>query len=118
MSRSRGIEPTLIRPGLLPAILAAIALVVGIFLVGADAYLVVQFAVSILALIIAVYAVQGRKWRWLAPLMVVAVLWNPVLPLPFGGTLWLVAHVLAAAAVLAVGLFLRVSRPTASTPGG
>ena len=94
--------------------LAAVVLMVGVFLIDSGAYTVVRFVVSILALIVAVYAVQGRRWAPLLPLVAVAVLWNPVFPFTFAGTWWSAAHVLAAAALVAVGLFLRIPNPAAT----
>ncbi|MFD1716180.1 DUF6804 family protein [Amnibacterium flavum] len=96
------------RPGLLPGIIGAAACVAGLFVLEFDGYQIVRYLVSILALIIIVFAVQGRRWWWALPMVAVAVLWNPVLPFAFEGVLWAAGHIFAAAAFLAVGLFLRV----------
>lgn len=68
------------RAALAPGLLGAIILLAGLA-VGPDWYLYVRYAVSILALILCVFAVQARKWWWLAGLVPVAMLWNPVLPI-------------------------------------
>ncbi len=111
-----GRQQELIRPGLLPGILGAVAAMAGLMLLGSDTYLIVRFAVSILALIIAVYAFQGRKWLWLLPLLAIAVVWNPVFPLEFAGTMWRAAHVLVAGMLLAIGVFLRVPERHSTGP--
>lgn len=101
-------QPGELRPALLPGLLGAIATVIAIFLLGSDLYFAVRFIISILACIIAVFAVQGRAWWWLPVLVAIVVLWNPVVPFEFQGPLWSAAHILAAGALLAVGLFLKV----------
>ena len=106
------------RPCLLPAILGAAAALIGVFSVGSDAYLFVRYSVSILALIVVVYAVQNRAWLWLVPLLGIAVLWNPVFPLEFRSTWWLLAHLVAASALLAAGVFIRTRRERGTEPVG
>jgi hypothetical protein len=111
VSRRTDQPPPTIRPGFLPGILGAVVAFVGTGLFGSDAYLVILFGISILALILAVFAVQGRKWLWLIPLVALAVIWNPVLPFDFAGPLWLLAHLAAAAVFLVVAFFLRTPAP-------
>lgn len=100
--------PAFSRPALAPGILAALVLVAGVALVGSDGFLWIRFAVSILALIVCVFAVQARQWWWVLALGPVAVAWNPVLPLPFTGLLWQIAHFAAALVFVAAGLLVRV----------
>lgn len=108
MTSARREDRELIRPGLLPAVIGAASALIGIGLLGSDQYLIIRFLLSILALIIAVFAWQGRKRLWLVPLAAIAVLWNPVIPFEFAGAGWMAAHVAAAGTFLAVGMFLRV----------
>ena len=91
--------PEFTRPALAPGLLGAIALVVGILLIGSDGFLFILFAVSILACIIAVFAWQARSWWWLLGLLPIVVLWNPVWPLPLTGQGWLAAQFIAAVRV-------------------
>lgn len=77
-------QPAFNRAALAPGLLGAIALLAGLALVGSDAYLYIRYGVSILALILCVFAGQARMWWWLAGLLPVAVVWNPVWPLPLG----------------------------------
>ena len=114
MSRSGGERPALIRPALLPGSLGAVVAFVGTGLIGSDLYLVIRFAISILALIMAVYAAQARRWLWILPLAALAVIWNPVVPFDFSGQPWVLAHIAAAAVFLLVGFFLRVPGPAPS----
>lgn len=115
MSR-RTDQPAEIRPGFLPGILGAVVAFVGTGLIGSEAYLIILFAISILALILAVFAGQGRKWLWLLPLVALAVVWNPVVPFRFSGPLWVIAHIAAAAVFLLVAFFLRTPAPDAPPP--
>jgi hypothetical protein len=111
VSRSGSERPAQIRPAFLPGILGAVVAFAGTGLIGSDVYLVIRFAISILALIMAVYAVQGRRWLWLIPLAALAVAWNPVVPFDFSGQPWVLAHIAAAAVFLLVGFLLRVPDP-------
>lgn len=85
-----------------------IALLAGVGFVGSGGYLVVRFAVAILALICGWFAIQARQWWWLPLLAAIVVLWNPVFPFEFRGTWWAIAHLVAAAALLVVGAFVKV----------
>ena len=99
------------RRALAPALLAALVLLGGLLLVGQEAYLLIRFGVSILALITAVFVWQARRWAWLPVPIVVAVLWNPVLPFGFSGQPFRLGHVAGAAALLLVGVFVRYTPP-------
>lgn len=74
--------PAYNRSALVPGLLGSIVLLVGLALVSGGWYQYVLYAVSILALILCVFAVQAKKWWWLAGLIPIAVLWNPVWPIP------------------------------------
>lgn len=95
---------------LAPGLLGAIVLLAGLALLDSDGYLVIRFAVAILAAIIVVFAVQARAWGWAVLPAVVTVVWNPVLPVDFSGQLWVAAQFVAALALIVVGL--RVRFPT------
>ena len=99
------------RRALGPAALAAMVLLAGLLLVGQEAYLLIRFGVSILALITAWFVVQSRGWVWLPVPLVVAVLWNPVVPLAFAGQPFRLGHVVGAAALLLVGAVVRYTPP-------
>jgi hypothetical protein len=95
------------RRALAPAALATIVLLGGLLLVGQEGYLLIQFGVSILALITAVFVWQAKAWGWLPVPVVVAVLWNPIVPFAFSGQPFRLGHVVAAAALLLTGAFAR-----------
>jgi hypothetical protein len=99
------------RDALAPGLLGAAALLAGLALVDSDAFQVIRFAAAILALIVVVFAVQARQWWWVPALAAVAVLWNPVVPLPFGGQPWRLAQVAGAAVFIAAGLTIRRTDP-------
>jgi len=99
------------RRALGPALIGALVLLGGLLLVGQESYLIIRFAVSILALITAVFVWQSRKWAWLPVPVVVAVLWNPVLPFDFSGQPFRLGHVVGAAALLLVGAVVRYTPP-------
>lgn len=95
------------RRALAPAAVGAIVLLGGLLLVGQDGYLLIRFAVSILALITAVFVWQAKQWAWLPVPIVVAVLWNPIIPFAFTGQPFRLGHVAGAAALLITGVFAR-----------
>ena len=96
------------RIALAPAILATIVLLAGIGAVGSDLYLLIRFLVSILALIVAVFAWQAKQWWWIGALAAVAVLWNPVVPIELERDLQLGLHYGAAVVFLAAGILIRI----------
>jgi hypothetical protein len=102
-------QPAFSRVALAPGILAAIVLVGALPLIGTEWYLYVRYAVSILALILCVFAGQARQWWWLAALVPIAVIWNPVWPIAFPDLLLRLLHL--AAAVLFVAVAIRVKVP-------
>ncbi len=91
------------RNALAPGILASAALLAGIPLASGPFAPFVAYTVTILALIVAWFAVQARQWWWAVPMAAIAIAWNPVYPLGLSGPVWLAAHVAAAAAFLAAG---------------
>jgi len=101
-------EPGFTRPALAPGLLAAIALLIGAALVDNEWFTLVRYVVSILALIIAWFAIQARAFWWLVPLVAAAVLWNPVLPLPLSGPGWLSAQLIAPVVFVVAGVMIRV----------
>ena len=97
------------RTAIIPAVLAAIALLAGIALLDTDGFIIIRFAVSILALVVAVFAWQARQWWWLIGLVPIAVLWNPAFPIDLGNdTLWLALQYVGAVVFLICGFFIRV----------
>ncbi len=107
-------EPQPVRLALVPAVLAAIVLLAGLALVGGPWYVWIDYATAILAAIVGVFAFQGkgRNLLWLAVVIPVVVLWNPVVPLSLAGDLVRVLSILAAAALIAAGLYIRVRTPS------
>jgi hypothetical protein len=81
--------------------------IAGTLLIGSEGYLIIRFAVAILALIVATLVWQAGQWWWAVPMAAVAVLWNPVLPIPIEGWIWTAAHYVAALVFVLVGLLVR-----------
>ncbi len=111
--RDRYGRPAFRRTALAPGLLASIALLVGVALIESEAFIVVRFVVSILALIVIVFAVQARHWWWLPLLLAIAVVWNPIYPLdapPFevAGPWWLAAQYVAILVFVLAGIFIKV----------
>ena len=78
------------RTALIPALLATVALFVGLQFIDGGGFTVIRYIVSIFALIVAVFAWQAGQWWWLIGLVPIAVLWNPVFPVELGmPTLWM-----------------------------
>lgn len=96
------------RPVLAPGILGAVVLVAGFALIGADGFTVIRYATSILALVCAWIAVQNRSWWTIAPLVPMALLWNPVVPVDLPDAGWLIAHYVGAALFILVAVLVRV----------
>jgi hypothetical protein len=99
------------RLALAPGLLCAIVLLAGIGLVGLDVYIIIQFAVSILALIVAVFAWQARQWWWIPLLAAVAVLFNPVVPVELEPNVQLAAHYISALVLIVVAIAVKVRNP-------
>lgn len=97
------------RTALAPSLIAVIALLIGVALIAADGFTVIRFIVSILALIVAVFAWQSRQWWWIIGLAPIAVLWNPIVPIELGlPDLWLGLQYGACIVFLAAGILIRV----------
>ncbi|MFB2581845.1 DUF6804 family protein [Herbiconiux sp. P15] len=107
---SRQTAPDFTRPALAPGILGAIALVAFLAVVDSDWFTIARFVVAILALIMCVFAGQARQWWWIPPLVAIAVLWNPVLPIDLPLVGWQIAHVVGAIVFVASGLLIKVHR--------
>ena len=103
--------PAFRRIALAPAILAALVALAGVALVGGDAFTIIRFALAILSLIIAWFAYQAQQWWWIVPLLAIAIVWNPVLPVTLDTSAWLTAHYLAAAVFIACGILIKVRNP-------
>lgn len=99
------------RPALAPALLAALVLFGGLALLDSDAYLYIRFGVCILAMIVAVMAVQARRPWWIIGLAPVIVVWNPAWVIEWHGQEWVAAQFVAALVLIAAGMFIR-SRPS------
>jgi len=98
------------RTAIVPAILATIALLAGVALIDGDGFTVIRYVVSILALIVAVFAWQARQWWWLVGLVPIAVLWNPIFPIDLGmPELWLGLQYGAALVFIAAGILVKVT---------
>ncbi len=111
MSASRYPTPEFRRTALAPGILGAIVLFAGVALIATDGFIAIRFAVSILALILAVFALQATQWWWLLGLVPIAVLWNPVVPIELDRDLFLGAHYVAVLVFIATGLFVKIRNP-------
>ena len=98
------------RNALAPAMIAAAMLFVAPALLGGAWSAVVLFVVSILALIVAWFAVQARQWWWAPVFVAIAVVWNPVLPFAFEGPVWTAAQPVAAVVFLVAGALIKVVR--------
>ena len=102
------------RAALVPAMLGAMALLIGSALISSEGFTVIRFVVSLFALIVAVFAWQAGQWWFLIGLAPIAVLWNPVLPIDIGlPEFWLGLHFVAAAIFIVAGIRIRISEKSA-----
>lgn len=99
------------RTAIIPAVLAAIALLAGLALLNSEGFIVIRFAVSILALVVAVFAWQAKQWWWLIGLVPIAVLWNPVFPVELDPDVRLGAEYVAALVFIAAGILIKIRNP-------
>ncbi|PYY42497.1 hypothetical protein DEJ32_02940 [Curtobacterium sp. MCPF17_046] len=103
--------PAFTRPALAPSLLAAVVLLACVAFIDSSAFVFARWGVTVLALIVLVFAVRGRVW-WAAVLTAaVAVCWNPVVTLPLPGELWAGLQLVAAALFIVVGIAVKVPRP-------
>ncbi|MEO5919844.1 MAG: DUF6804 family protein [Pseudolysinimonas sp.] len=107
-NRDRYGRPAFRRTALAPGLLAAVALLGAVALIESPAFLVFRFVVSILALIVLVFAVQARHWWWVPIMLAVAVIWNPVVPLDITGPWWVGAQYVAILVFVLAGIFIKV----------
>ncbi|KQQ27678.1 MULTISPECIES: DUF6804 family protein [unclassified Frondihabitans] len=106
-----------LRPALAPGLLAAVALVAGATLIHSPAFVGFRYVVSILALIVLVFAWRGRAYLYLPFLAAIAVVWNPVWVIPLTGQLWQGLQFIAAAVFIAAGIRIKVPSPEATSTG-
>ena len=107
-TRDRYGRPAFRRTALAPGLLASVALLIGVALIESGAFIVIRFVVSILALIVMVFAFQARHWWWIPVMLAVALIWNPVYPLDIVGPWWLGAQYVAILVFVLAGIFIKV----------
>lgn len=99
------------RLALAPALIASVALLVGVTVLDDGPFLVVRYIAAIFAGIVAVFAFQAKQWAWLPVFAAIVVAWNPVLVIPIPDPWWLVAQYVAVLAFLVAGWVIRVVVP-------
>lgn len=104
-------DPGTRRLALAPGLIAAVALLIGTAVLSEGSFTVVRYIVAIFAAIVAIFAFQAKQWWWLPLFAVIAVVWNPIWPLPLTGDWWHGAQYLAALVFLLAGWFIRVAIP-------
>jgi hypothetical protein len=111
---SRSTPPTaeFQRNAFAPGILAAIACLAGVALIGNEYYLAIRFIVAILAVIVGWFAIQARQWWWVPVMLAIAIIWNPLYPFVFTGLWWTAAHIAAAAVFVVAGAMIKTPRST------
>jgi hypothetical protein len=109
--------PKVRRTALAPGLLAAIVMIAGFALIGQDAYIVIEYAVAILALIVAWFSFQAKQWWWIPPLLAIAVIWNPVIPFHFSGAYWFGAQYVGILVFVLAAIFVKVPIAEAQKPG-
>lgn len=100
--------PEFRRTALAPGILGAIVAIVGTLLVDSDTFIVVQYVVAILALIVAWFAFQAKQWWWSIALVAVAVVFNPIFPFDLGRDMLLPVSYVAALVFIATGILVKI----------
>jgi hypothetical protein len=77
---------------------------------GDDWFTLVLFVTAILAAIVGWFSIQARQWWWAPVFLAIAVIWNPVMPLPLTGPVWAGAQLVAAVVFLVAGVLIKVPR--------
>ena len=103
--------PKFRRTALAPGIVGALVLLAGVALIDTGGFTIIMFAVSILALIVSVFAWQAKQWWWLIGLVPIAVLWNPIIPVDLDPDVWLAAEYIAALVFIAAALLIKIRNP-------
>jgi hypothetical protein len=101
-------QPEFSRSALAPGLLGGIVVLAGLALIGNWWLTVILYAVTILALILCVFAWQAHQWWWLIGLIPIAVLWNPVWPIHFPDLVWRLMQLAAAIVFVAAGIAIRI----------
>ncbi len=109
--------PTVRRLALAPGLLAAIVLIAGFALIEGSGFIIIRYAVAILALIIGYFAFQAKQWWWLPPMLAIAVVWNPVFPFGFTGIYWYGAQYLGILVFILAAILIKVRLTEAEKPG-
>ena len=104
-------DPGVRRLALIPGLIAAVALLIGVTALDDGPFIVVRYIAAIFAAIVAVFAFQAKQWWWLPLFAAIAVAWNPIWPLPLEGPGWQGAQYVAAAVFLLAGWFIKVPIP-------
>lgn len=102
------------RNALAPSLLAGLILLIGIAAIGGGAFLLFQFLITILALIVGWFAIQAKQWWWAPAFLAVAVLWNPVFPITLPEQWWVGVHYVALLLFVLAGLLIKTPRATRS----
>ncbi|ROR33317.1 hypothetical protein EDF63_1725 [Curtobacterium sp. JUb34] len=102
--------PGFTRPALAPSLIAAIVLLACVAIIDSSGFVFARWGVTVLALIVLVFAVRGKTW-WAALLMAaVAVCWNPLVTVPIPGQVWAALQILVAALFIVMGIAVKVPR--------
>jgi hypothetical protein len=109
--------PTVRRTALAPGLLAAIVMIAGFALIGQSSYIVIEYVVAILALIVVWFSFQAKQWWWIPLLLAIAVIWNPVVPFHVSGPYWFGAQYVAILVFVLVAIFVKVPITEAQKPG-
>ncbi|WP_175481332.1 DUF6804 family protein [Curtobacterium sp. MMLR14_010] len=104
--------PDFTRPALAPGLIAAIVLLACVAFLDAPAFVAVRWVVTVLALIVLVFALRGRAWWALVVTAAIAVCWNPLVTVPIPGQVWAALQFVAAALFVVMGLAVKVPRTT------
>lgn len=104
-------DPGWRRLALIPGIIAAFTLLIGLAVLAEPTFIVVRYIVAIFALIVAVFAFQAKQWGWLPVFAIIAVAWNPIWPIAIPDPYWQISQYVAAIVFLVAGWLIRVPIP-------
>ena len=104
------------RPGILPGVLGAIGVLLGLWLFDTEWFFAIRVGVAIFAAILVVMCFQARRpstFVAAALLALIVVIWNPVVDLTDvfrsgASQVWMFVELVAAAVMLWSGVIIRV----------
>ena len=110
MPNHASLEPSRGRPVLIPALIAGVLLLAAVAPLEYGFYTVLRIAVTVVAVWIALASVRSRQVGWVVVAIIMAILFNPLIPVSLSKEVWVPIDVAGAVLVVLAGVFVRSKR--------